>query len=123
MSWTQGEVKHTSNGSKVTETTLEMMGQMEKTSEGAQNENADSIKLKVPKKYKLQGARSAVMTQKIAYDWITQLKELKPIMGKKIEGHNGCPEGIRITQTYRTKIVERPKILQDKEEDWQLALQ
>jgi len=50
--------------------------------DGAQKKNADSIELKVPKEYKLQGARLAVMTQKLVYDWITQLKEPKPIKRK-----------------------------------------
>jgi len=57
-------------------------GADKKSSEGAHKENADSIELKVPKKYKLQGARLAIMTQKLVYDWITQLKELKPITRK-----------------------------------------
>ena len=54
-------------------------GADKKASEGAHKENADNIELKVPKEYQLQGARLAIMTQKLAYDWITQLKELKPI--------------------------------------------
>ena len=54
-------------------------GADKKASKGAHKENADSIELKVPKEYKLQGARLAIMSQKLAYDWITQLKELKPI--------------------------------------------
>ena len=54
-------------------------GADKKASEGAQKENTDNIELKVPKEYQLQGARLAIMTQKLAYDWITQLKELKPI--------------------------------------------
>jgi len=45
-------------------------------------EDDDSIELKVPKEYKLQGARLAIMTQKLAYDWITQLKELRTITRK-----------------------------------------
>ena len=47
-------------------------GADKKASEGVQKENANSIELKVPKEYKLQGTRLAVMTQKLAYDWITQ---------------------------------------------------
>ena len=57
-------------------------GADKKVSEGAHKENADSIELKVPKEYKLQGARLAIMTQKLAYNWITQLKELRPITKK-----------------------------------------
>ena len=34
MNWTQKEVKHTSNGSKATQTTPEMMGQMKKQMKG-----------------------------------------------------------------------------------------
>ena len=54
------------------------MGWMKKW---AHKENADSIELKVPKEYKLQGARLAIMTQKLTHGW-TQLKELKPITRK-----------------------------------------
>ena len=50
-----------------------------KASEGAQKEVANSIDLRVPKEYKLQGARLNTMMQKLAYEWIMQLKELKPI--------------------------------------------
>ena len=57
-------------------------GADKKPSEGAHKENADSIELKVSKEYKLQGARLAIMTQKLAYNWITQLKEIKPITRK-----------------------------------------
>jgi len=57
-------------------------GADKKASKGTQKENADSIELKVSKEYKLQGARLAVMTQKLAYGWITELKELKPITRK-----------------------------------------
>jgi len=59
-----------------------MMGQMKKASEGAHKENANSQELKVPKEYKLQPARLAIMRQKLAYNWISQLKELKPITRK-----------------------------------------
>ena len=45
-----------------------------KASEGAQKGVADSIDLGVPKEYRLQGARLNTMTQKLAYEWITQLK-------------------------------------------------
>src|SRR5882724_6870327 len=41
-------------------------GADKKSSEGAHKENADDIKLEVPKEYKLQGARLAAMTQKLA---------------------------------------------------------
>jgi len=58
------------------------MGQTKNPSEGAHKENADSIELKVPKEYKLQGARLATMTQKLSYEWITQLKRIKPITEK-----------------------------------------
>ena len=57
-------------------------GADEKASKGEHKENANSIELNVPKEYKLQGARLAIMTQKLAYDWIIQLKELKPITRK-----------------------------------------
>jgi len=58
--------------------------------------------------------RLSVMTQKLAYDWITQLKELKPITEKrarKPEEPSGCPGRIRITQAYRAKFGERLETL------------
>src|SRR5882724_6390442 len=57
-------------------------GADKKASEGAHKEDADSIEMKVPKEYKLQGERLAIMTQKLAYDWVKQLRELKPISRK-----------------------------------------
>jgi len=81
MNWTQGEVKHTSNGSRATQTTLEMMGQTKKQVKG-HKDDADSIELRIPEEHKLQGARLVIMTQNLAYDWITQLKKLRPITRK-----------------------------------------
>src|SRR5882724_11574032 len=57
-------------------------GADKKASEGAHKEDADSIEMKVPKEYKVQGERLAIMTQKLAYDWVKQLRELKPISRK-----------------------------------------
>jgi len=53
-----------------------------KANEEAHKEITDYIELKVPKEHKLQGERLAVMTQKLAYEWIIQLKDLKPITRK-----------------------------------------
>jgi len=49
MSWTQGEAKHTSNGSKVTQITLEMMGQTKKKSKGYKRKMPIAYNIKPPK--------------------------------------------------------------------------
>src|SRR5882724_4558788 len=88
----------------------------EKASEGAHKENADSIELKVPKEYKLQGARLAIMTQKLDYDWITQLKELKPITRKGQENIKDTMDALEELGSPRPteQKLWRPKILQNK---------
>src|SRR5882724_8144621 len=69
-------------------------GADKKASEGAHNKNADNIKLEVPKEYRLQGARLSAMTQKLAYDWITQLKGLKPITKKGKENQKDTMDAL-----------------------------
>jgi len=124
MNWTQEGVKHTSNGSKATQTTLETLGQMKRQVK-RHIENADRIELKVHKEYKLQGARIAIMTQKLAYDWITQLKELKPITRKGQENLKDTMDALEESGSPRPteQKLERPKILQNKKEHWRLVLE
>jgi len=61
----------------------------------------------------------------LTYDWITtkRTKAHNKKGARKLEGHDGCPRGIWITQNYRAKIVERPKTLQNKEKYWRLAME
>jgi len=41
----------------------------------------------------------------------------------KLKRHNGCLGGLRLTETYTEETVERPKMFQNKKEQWELVLE
>src|SRR5882672_4466951 len=98
-----------------------------KASEGVQKEVADSIDLRVPKEYKLQGARLNTMMQKLAYEWIMQLKELKPITKRGQENLKDTMDALEEAGSPRPTVVKIWKDLKHSTirkniADWQWKL-
>jgi len=85
------------------------------------------IELKVPKEYQLQGARLAIMTQKLAYDWIIkQLKGLKPITKRGQENIKDTMDALEDSGSPRPteqKLWKDLKYFQNKKKHWRLVLE